>query len=129
MFDSGRQDPDIYTFSLLGSTVNYVYRVEFSEGDISIFKHAALYLSSNRDIAFYPARIDFEASVLKALLPLQHAFTSAAHAVQLMEYDSEHKLLHIQDSGERTLKQAYNDLDLDMLETSVGLANWLPRLH
>jgi aminoglycoside phosphotransferase (APT) family kinase protein len=114
---------------LSGGTANYVYRVEFSGGDTSIYKHAAPYLSSNPDFAFDPARMDFEAAILKAILPFQDISTSAAHAVRLLEYDSEHKLLRIEDGGERTLKQAYNDPDLDIVEIGSRLANWLARLH
>jgi thiamine kinase-like enzyme len=115
--------------SLSGGTANYVYRVEFSEGDIGVFKHAAPYLSSNRDFAFDQARMDFEAGVLKAVLPSQDVSASAVHAVRLIEYNSQHKLLCIEDGGERTLKQAYNDQTLDVTDIGSRLAVWLARLH
>jgi aminoglycoside phosphotransferase (APT) family kinase protein len=126
--DSKKNSPTTIQ-SLTGGTANYVYRVEFEGGHTSIFKHAAPYLSSNRDFAFSSARMNFEATILKAILPLEDISKSDTHAVRLLEYDCDHKLLHIEDGGDRNLKEAYDDPALDIEEIGRRLAMWLANLH
>jgi thiamine kinase-like enzyme len=114
---------------LSGGTANYVYRVEFTEGSTAILKHAAPFLASNQTFAFDPARMGFEATILKALSSIKGLSTSDTHAVQLLEYDSNEKLLCIEDGGERTLKEAYKDRTLSMTDIGRRLATWIAKLH
>ncbi|KAJ4366953.1 hypothetical protein N0V83_007483 [Neocucurbitaria cava] len=122
---------------LSGGTANYVYRVAGIHGFTSIFKHAAPYLHSNKNFAFDPTRMDYEARALELLSPANSNNpisnllpTSAVHAVRLLSYDKEAKLLCIEDGGNRNLKEAYsNDPDLDVPVVGEELAKWIAALH
>ncbi|CAO2649428.1 Nn.00g068130.m01.CDS01 [Neocucurbitaria sp. VM-36] len=121
---------------LSGGTANYVYRVAGVHGFTSIFKHAAPYLHSNKDFAFDPTRMDYEARALEILSPAntenpisQRLPESAVHAVRLMSYDKERKLLCIGDGGNRNLKNAYEDPKLDIPMLGKELAKWVAALH
>lgn len=122
---------------LSGGTANYVYRVAGIHGFTSIFKHAAPYLHSNKNFAFDPTRMDYEARALELLSPANSDNPiskllpgSAVHAVRLMSYDKEAKLLCIEDGGDRNLKEAHsNDPDLDVLVVGEELAKWVAALH
>jgi hypothetical protein len=115
---------------LTGGTANYVYRVSYSDDTRTvIFKHAAQYLSSNKDFAFDSTRIDIEAAILGAMPNYKHKSPSNAHAVRVLNYSTEHKLLGIEDGGQRNLKEAYPDPALDIQAIAVDLARWLENLH
>jgi 5-methylthioribose kinase len=132
---NGRPDEADVTL-LSGGTANYVHRVTSRDGSTSIFKHAAPYLHSNKSLAFDPIRMDYEASILDTFAPIngESLFStylpiSAVHAVQAFNYDSELKLLHIEDGGSRNLKDAYTDTKLDIPEVGKELAKWIATLH
>ncbi|KAH7386910.1 kinase-like domain-containing protein [Phaeosphaeria sp. MPI-PUGE-AT-0046c] len=114
---------------LTGGTANYVYRVTLSDGQKLIFKHAQPYLSSNKNFAFDPARIAFEAGVLQGIAQLELNTASNTHAVRFHSYKDESKFLCIADGGDRNLKDAYTDASLNMREIGVDLAAWLASLH
>ena len=119
---------------LSGGTANYVYRATRHDGSESIFKHAAPYLHINKSFAFDPTRMDYEAQVLGNLSssasPLPASLTCPnVHAVRLLSYDKEPKLLEIEDGGSRNLKDAYTDTTLAMPRIGEELATWLAVLH
>ena len=121
---------------LSGGTANYVYRVRDGDNATRIFKHAAPYLHSNKNFAFDPTRMDYEARILQTLSPVQsnilspnQLFASAVHAVRLLSYDNVQKLLCIEDGGSRNLKDSYDDLRLDMRMVGRELGSWIAALH
>jgi len=119
---------------LSGGTANYVYRVTRHDGSASIFKHAAPYLHINKTFAFDPTRMDYEAQILETLSSSAAHFSASlkssnVHAVRLMSYEKEAKLLEIEDGGSRNLKDAYIDATLDVPRIGEELAKWLAILH
>ena len=121
---------------LTGGTANYVYRATRQDGSTSIFKHAAPYLHSNKDFAFDPARMDYEAHVLEALslkktMPERDPSREnlGMHAVELLGYDQEKKLLEIEDGGSRNLKEAYTDMEFEIPNIGRKLGIWLSLQH
>jgi len=119
---------------LSGGTANYVYRVTRHDGSESIFKHAAPYLHINKTFAFDPTRMDYEAQILETLSSPATDFSASlinsnVHAVRLMSYEKESKLLEIEDGGSRNLKDAYTDTTLDVPRIGEELATWLATLH
>jgi thiamine kinase-like enzyme len=113
---------------LKGGTANYVYLAEIEDKSSCVFKHAAPYLHSNNAFEFDPARMDFEAAILK-VVPSIESSESATHAVKFLEYDSEYKLLNIGYGGSHNLKEAYGSAQLDIREVAYDLAKWLAGLH
>ena len=119
---------------LSGGTANFVYRANKEDGTTSIFKHAAPYLHSNKNFAFDPTRMDYEANILTILSskskPLfTDSLSSNVHAVEILSYYKEKKLLEIEDGGSRNLKDAYTDSILDIPQIGQELATWLAALH
>lgn len=120
---------------LSGGTVNYVYRVATDDSSI-IFKHAAPYLQSRKTFAFDPTRMDYEAGILNLLDPVQgrsplatQLSRSNVHAVRLISYDKDRKLLGIEDGGSRHLKDAYDESTLDVPRVGEELGSWVAALH
>jgi thiamine kinase-like enzyme len=113
---------------LKGGNANYVYLAELEDRNSCVFKHAAPYLHSNNAFKFDPARMDFEAAILK-IVPSIETSESAAHTVELLEYDSDSKLLNIGYGGSCNLKEAYGLPGLDTREVAYDLAKWLATLH
>ncbi|KAF2659051.1 kinase-like protein [Lophiostoma macrostomum CBS 122681] len=116
---------------LTGGTANYVFRVTLSNNKTLIYKHAEPYLSSSTSFAFDPTRMDYENRVLEILPPLLHAQLpeSKVHAVSRNSYDQAAKLLCIEDGGDRNLKVAYEDPELDVEIVGKELAKWAAALH
>ncbi|CAE7009816.1 hypothetical protein CFE70_001793 [Pyrenophora teres f. teres 0-1] len=119
---------------LSGGTANYVYRVTKHDGSKSIFKHAAPYLYMNKSFALDPTRMNYEAHVLEKFSSSASPFPASlegsnVHAVRLLRYDKESKLLEIEDGGSRNLKDAYTDKTLDIPHIGKELAIWLAALH
>ena len=131
-----RQSKEISVTLLSGGTANFVYRVSDIHNSTSIFKHAAPYLANNRNFAFDQRRMDYEARALEILSPAngESPFSkllprSAVHAVRLISYDKERKLLCIEDGGNRNLKEFYDDPELDISGVGQELAQWVAALH
>ncbi|KAF2031374.1 kinase-like protein [Setomelanomma holmii] len=120
-----------YVQALGGGTANYVYRVQdANSSNTTIYKHAAAYLSSNNAFAFSSARMNYEAHALKNISSLQDSsIEERVHAVKVIEYDEDAKLLAIEDGGARNLKEACSDASLDIREIGYDLATWLATLH
>ncbi|KAH7390479.1 kinase-like domain-containing protein [Pyrenochaeta sp. MPI-SDFR-AT-0127] len=121
---------------LSGGTANYVYRVAGIHGFTSIFKHAAPYLHSNHNFALDPTRMDYEAQALDILSPADSVSPisrllprSTVHAVRLLSYDKEKKLLCIEDGGSQNLKDSYGDQKLDIAKAGEELGKWIAALH
>ncbi|EUC40318.1 hypothetical protein COCMIDRAFT_109129 [Bipolaris oryzae ATCC 44560] len=119
---------------LSGGTANYVYRCTKQDESTSIFKHAAPYLHSNKNFAFDPTRMDYEANILTQLASKSKPFfanppNTTAHAVQLLNYNKDNKLLEIEDGGTCNLKDAYTSPDLNIPQIGQHLATWLAALH
>jgi 5-methylthioribose kinase len=118
---------------LSGGTANYVYRCTKEDGSTSIFKHAAPYLHSNKNFAFDPTRMDYEANILTQLASENKPFFNPpspnVHAVRLLNYDKTKKLLEIEDGGSRNLKDAYTDPELNIAQIGQDIATWLAALH
>ncbi|KAF2823743.1 kinase-like protein [Ophiobolus disseminans] len=113
-----------------GGTANYLYRVEdVRTGEVSVYKHAAPYLSSNKIFLFDQARMHYEARILQKISQLQNGTARFTKAVRLLDYDVEAKLLHIEDAGPRTLKAAYTHPSLSISAIANDLAKWLATLH
>jgi hypothetical protein len=113
---------------LEGGTANYVYLVEFADSSPGVFKHAAPYLHGNNAFKFDPARMDFEAAILRAV-PSIESSELAAHAIKFLDYDPDYKLLKMEWGGLQNLKLAYENPQIDMREIAYGLAKWLATLH
>ena len=115
---------------LSGGTANYVYRVVDSNGISKIYKHAAPYSHSNKDFTLDVRRMDYEARILELQSATsQQAPNSAVHAVHLISYDREQKLLCLEEGGSRNLKAAYGDVELNICKIGADLAQWLASLH
>jgi hypothetical protein len=119
---------------LTGGTANYVYRATFEDGSTAIYKHAAPYLHSNTSFAFDPSRMDYEDRILEILSRdckdgLRVLPESSVHAVRVLSYDKEAKLLCMEDCGQQNLKDAYTEHDLDIPRIGEELGKWIAALH
>lgn len=130
-----KQSNEISVTLLSGGTANYVYRVTI-DGSTSIYKHAAPYLYSNKNFAFDPIRMDYEAHILQILSPASGSSPvddllpeSAVHAVGMLDYDKQNKLLCIADGGSQNLKTAYENTNLDVTCVGAEIAKWVAALH
>ncbi|KAI4261039.1 MAG: hypothetical protein L6R42_003757 [Xanthoria sp. 1 TBL-2021] len=112
-----------------GGTANYVFRVSHGNGLPRIYKHAEPYIaSSNGAIPFPVDRMNYEATALQ----LVHDLLSDVNAVKVPKvwnYDQPSKVLVMTDAGDKTLKEAYNDPDIDIPEIGRLLGEWLVLLH
>jgi aminoglycoside phosphotransferase (APT) family kinase protein len=116
--------------SLSGGFANYIYRATHLNSDqVYIFRHAASYLSSNKDFQLEPDRIYIEAAVLRAMPDIEKESPSTARAVKYFGRDEKQWLLRLEDGGNCNLKQAYSDGSLDIREIAFDLAKWLAYLH
>lgn len=124
------KQPDDITL-LSGGLSNYAYRATYPSSKTVVYKHAAPYLRFGTSFALDPVRMDYEARALKILRPLLAAElpSSAVHPAELYSYDSEAKLLELSDGGERNLKDAYTDSDLDVVAIGKELGAWIAALH
>ncbi|KAH9872795.1 hypothetical protein J1614_005189 [Plenodomus biglobosus] len=130
------QSNDVEIVLLSGGSANYVYRATGANGSAKVYKHAAPYSHSNKDFALDVRRMDYEARILEILsttssktASLQEADESTVHAVPLISYDADQKLLCIGDGGHRNLKAAYEDPQLDITDIGQRLAQWLAEVH
>ncbi|KAF2259085.1 kinase-like protein [Lojkania enalia] len=121
----------ISTTLLIGGITNFVYRVTFPSNKTKIYKHAAPYSHSNTDLALDPKRMDFEARSLELLSPLlsKNLPEVNVHTVKLYSYRKPENLICMEDGGERNLKSAYPDPDLDITAIGTELGQWIAGLH
>ncbi|OWY55168.1 kinase-like protein [Alternaria alternata] len=103
---------------LSGGSANYVYRVINHDGSTRILKHAEPYLHSNKDFAFDPKRMNYEARILQALIFLREPFDRNSSRME-----------RTHDGGSRNLKDAYTDPELDMPYIAEQIGRWLVALH
>jgi Ser/Thr protein kinase RdoA (MazF antagonist) len=123
----GRQPADVQL--LPGGTANYVYRVTFKDGPTVIYKHAAPYLHSNKDFAFDPLRMDYENRILQMMALDGEKTASPVHAVRVLSYDRENKLICMEEGGQENLKVAYSSHELDIPKIGEELGRWSATLH
>jgi hypothetical protein len=119
---------------LPGGTANYVYRATFEDGSTTVYKHAAPYLHSNTRFAFDPLRMDYENRILDILSlgyedGLSVFLESSVHAVRVLSYDRDRKLLCMEDGGQQHLKSAYTEHGLDMSKIGEELGKWIAAFH
>lgn len=132
---------------LVGGTANHLYRLtecgEEREGKSKIFKHAAGQLASSPAFNLNPERMDFEFNILARLYTeaacrcttaddflISNIEKTHVHAVTPVHYERDIKLLCLQDSGKRNLKDAYAELSRDEVqEIGTELGKWLANLH
>ena len=114
-----------------GGHTNYVYRVTLPSGETTIYKHAAGYSKSNKNLTLDASRMDYEDRVLAILPPLlqKQIPDSYVHAVGRRSYDREHNLLCLDDGGERELKKAYTDSRLDIENIGREMGKWIAAVH
>ncbi len=72
--------------------------------------------------------MDFEHRAL-SVLPSVIARNAIVSAPVVYEYDAENHVLHVQDGGPRTLKEAYVDQTLDIESFGRELGQWLAGFH
>ncbi|KAL8640389.1 MAG: hypothetical protein Q9226_008754 [Calogaya cf. arnoldii] len=115
---------------IAGGTANYVFRVSNANGARRIYKHAEPYIaSSNGSIPFPVQRMDYEATAMHVVRDLLSE-VSAVKVPRVRNYDRDAKVLVMSDAGNKTLKEAYGDLDIvDVAEIGGALGEWLALLH
>jgi Ser/Thr protein kinase RdoA (MazF antagonist) len=114
---------------LSGGTANFVYRLTPPSGEPSILKHAEPFVRNSPSIAFPQTRMNFEAQVLQVVAKVLPA-DDVVHPVAVRGYDADAHVLHLEDGGSKTLKDAYEGLSKEIVE-EVGnrLGVWLARFH
>ena len=112
---------------LAGGTTNFVWRIDNGHKS-SIMKHAESYVRSNKSILFSADRMDFEAQALQ-VVPQSLPIDELVNAPELYNYDQDTHMLHISHGGNKTLKESYADLSLDIIAIGTTLGKWLARLH
>jgi len=79
-------------------------------------------------VPFAVERMDFEAHALH-VIPQSLPTDELVNAPEPYSYDQDAHMLHISYGGNRTLKEAYADLSLDVVAIGTRLGKWLARLH
>lgn len=112
---------------LAGGTANFVWRIN-NDHKSNIMKHAEPFVKSKQSISFAVARMEFEAKALQ-VIPQSLPIDELVNVPELYNYDQDAHMLHISDGGNKTLKEAYADLSLDITAVGTRLGKWLARLH
>lgn len=113
---------------LTGGTGNFIWRVTNAQGDTSIIKHAPPFIATYQEVPFDIKRMNFEVKALqklRAILPIDPLINIPT----LQFHDDEANVIGLEDVGDKTLKDLYEDprLDIELLGRRLGL--WLARLH
>ena len=113
---------------LTGGTANFVWRAVDESGHSRVIKHAEAYVAKNPKIPFPLDRMDFEHRALN-LIPTYLPSNDFILLPGVYRYDAEQHVLIIADGGSRTLKDAYRDPTIDVLEYGRQIGAWLASLH
>ncbi|KAI9150742.1 4-hydroxytryptamine kinase [Paramyrothecium foliicola] len=117
---------DVTTIS--GGTSNYIWRITGSQGQTRILKHAEPHLSANTSIPFPLERMNFEAQAL-AVVPHIMAQAGVIRCPKVILHDRENHVLILEDVGQKTLKDIYQDPRLSIEFVGKSIGRWLAQLH
>lgn len=114
--------------NLTGGTGNFIWRITTVEGHTIIIKHAPPFIATYQDVPFDVERMGFEVKALRELLAILPADESIS-IPELLFHDDEANVIGLEDVGEKTLKDLYEDprLDIELLGKRLGI--WLAQLH
>ncbi|KAF2841722.1 kinase-like protein [Patellaria atrata CBS 101060] len=112
---------------LSGGTANFTFRIKNGEHS-SVIKHAEAFIKAMSHIPLLVDRMDFEMAALTKIPPLLPV-DDLISLPRVIGYDTVKKMLHISDAGDRTLKEAYTDPQLDIQAYGIRIGTWLAHLH
>ena len=97
-------------------------------GSSKVVKHAEPYVRTNAQVKFSVERMGYEARVMQKIpdVLLQGVKVLVPH---IFKYDSENSVLIMADAGEKTLKAAYGDPNVDVSALGDSIGKWLRELH
>ncbi|KAL9104016.1 MAG: hypothetical protein Q9163_000994 [Psora crenata] len=122
-------DIDFKSVRLLeGGTCNFVFRMINEAGQSVIIKHAEPYVATNPQMAFTTDRMDFEYKAL-CEIPKHMSHNPLVSPPQVHRYDAENHVLIMDDGGARTLKAAYIDPAIDVVQIGQEIGRWLAGFH
>jgi thiamine kinase-like enzyme len=111
-----------------GGSSNYVWRVTTTEGQSMLIKHAEPFLAAKRDVPFPLYRMDIEVHAIKTIPGLMPA-DETVRLPGLLDYDEENHVLRLEDVGQRSLHDCYDDPRLNVRRVGESIGRWLARLH
>lgn len=113
---------------LEGGTANFLWRLSDKRGTM-IIKHAEPYVAASAGHMPFPVdRMDFEKAAL-TILPDHIMEARSIVLPKVYHYDSESRVLSMEDGGPRTLKTAYADQYLNIEKLGKDLGRWLAGFH
>ena len=125
----GNIELDLDTAQLLaGGSANFIWRLLNQSGESIIIKHAEPYVKTAPGLSFPVDRMDFENSAMTCL-PMLLAPDPMVSLPRVYQYDLRNHVLTIEDGGDRTLKEAYTDPDIEVPDFGMVLGQWLSDLH
>lgn len=113
---------------LTGGTGNFIWRITNAQGLTSIIKLAPPFIATHREVPFDVERMGFEVKALQelpAILPTDPFISIPA----LLFHDDKANVIGLEDVGDKTLKDLYEDQRLDVKLLGKKLGTWLARLH
>jgi 5-methylthioribose kinase len=113
---------------LTGGTGNFIWRIKTLESGNRIIKHAAPFIAVAWDVPFAVERMGFEVQALQTLPGLLQEDRSI-HIPRLLFHDDEAKVIGLEDVGDKTLKDLYEDPRLDNKLVGRNLGTWFARFH
>ena len=113
---------------LAGGNANFLWRALDRTGKSIIIKHAEPYVKTAPGLSFPVDRMDFENNAMVNLPDLFDSI-SIVSVAEVYHYDSHDHVLTMEDSGPRTLKEAYTESGLDIPGFGEALGRWLATLH
>jgi tRNA A-37 threonylcarbamoyl transferase component Bud32 len=118
----------VHIEKVTGGTGNFIWRIEIPEGQRNIIKHAAPFIATYQEVLFDVERMGFEVRALQ-ILPSILPKDSLIKIPRLLFYDEQVNVLGLEDVGDKTLEDLYEDPRLDAARVGRRLGTWLARLH
>lgn len=112
---------------ITGGTSNYIWRIKHPNGQTSIFKHAEPHLSANKSFPFPLDRMNFEAQALEVVPRITSC--DGVKCPKIIHHDEENHVLILEDVGQNTLKDIYEDPRLSIKFVGEKVGQWLAQLH